>query len=162
YGGPTINANHTLTTPEVFQQVFNWFNANGGRSMEFLSGAVPGLSTHIGEGLKSPSVDEVTVGFGSQLTTNSYFRVDAVHKRWKDLYALQIDQTTGTVEGRSTDPTAGTFDIGTLDVGQIVNSDQFNRRYDALDFQAAVRPFSRTNIGINYTFSKLKGNVASE
>ncbi|HWS72611.1 MAG TPA: TonB-dependent receptor, partial [Thermoanaerobaculia bacterium] len=162
YGGPTINANHTLTTPEVFTQVFNWFNANGGRSMDFLSGAVPGLSTHIGAGLKSPSVDEVTVGFGSQLTQNSYFRVDAVHKKWKDFYALQVDRTTGTVEGKFTDPTAGTFDIGLLDVGQIVNSDNFNRRYDALDLQAAIRPFSRTNIGINYTFSKLKGNVASE
>ena len=55
YEGPDINANHTLTTPDVFAQVFSWFNANGGLKREPAYGAVPGLNTHIVGSLKSPS-----------------------------------------------------------------------------------------------------------
>ena len=162
YLGPDINTSHTLTTPEVFAQVFNWFNANGGLRREPLYGSVPGLNTHIVGSLKSPSVNEYTVGLGSQLTTNSFVRVDLVHKKWDNFYATAINQSTGTVPAILTDPAVGSVNVGSLDVGQVVNSDQFNRKYDALDLQIAVRPFARTNAGLNYTYSKLKGNVTSE
>jgi outer membrane receptor protein involved in Fe transport len=162
YEGPTINANHTLTTPDAFAQAFAWFNANGGLTRDPIRGAVPGLNTHILGSLKSPSVNEYTVGLGSQLTTNSFVRVDLVHKKWNNFYATEINQSTGQVPAILNDPAVGSVNVGSLDVGEVVNSDQFNRRYDALDLQLAIRPWSRTNIGANYTYSKLKGNVTEE
>ncbi|MCU1348185.1 MAG: hypothetical protein JWO56_1215 [Acidobacteria bacterium] len=162
YLGPVINPNHTLSTPDAFTQLFNWFNANGGLKREPIRGSVPGLNTHIIGSLKSPSVNEYTVGFGTQITTNSFFRADLVHKKWGDFYATQIDQSTGQIAAVLTDPAVGSVNVGQLDVGHVINSSQFNRKYDALDLQVAVRPFSRTNMGLNYTYSKLKGNVTSE
>ncbi|HVR40975.1 MAG TPA: TonB-dependent receptor, partial [Thermoanaerobaculia bacterium] len=45
YLGPTVNADHKLTTSQALAQVFAWFNANGGLSRDFLFGNISGLST---------------------------------------------------------------------------------------------------------------------
>ncbi|HVR41433.1 MAG TPA: hypothetical protein VMU84_20220, partial [Thermoanaerobaculia bacterium] len=107
-------------------------------------------------------VDEWTVGFGSQLTTNAYFRADITHKEWNNFYTTVIDTSTGQVDLTVTDPVAGKIDLGAVDFAEVTNSDFFERTYDALTVQSAWRPWQRVNIGANYTLSKLEGNVTTE
>ena len=159
YLGPVINADHTMTTSQVFQQLYNWFQSVGGLTNTSLvtKGSVPGVNAHILGSLKSPAVDEVSLGFGSQISSNATLRVDLVHKNWKNFYTRKVDSTTGSVN-----PVLQGVPLPTLDVAAITNSDFFNRKYDALELQAAYRPLQHVNIGANYTYSKLKGNVTAE
>jgi outer membrane receptor protein involved in Fe transport len=155
YRGPDINANHTLTTPEAFQALYNWFQSVGGINNHDLivSGQTPGLSAHILGSLKSPNVNEWTVGAGTQLTNSAYLRADIIHRDWNDFYARFVNTSTG----QAVDPVAGP-----LDVALFSNSNAYDRKYDALQLQGAYTPWSRVNIGANYTYSKLKGNVQEE
>jgi outer membrane receptor protein involved in Fe transport len=158
YRGPTINANHTLTTSQVAAEVFKWFQQNGGTANTDLIvfARIPGVNTLIQDELKSPNVDEYTVGFGSQLMNGAaFFRLDLTHRDWNDFYATIRNQTTGT----ATDSLGQKSDIGLIE-----NSDFYEREYNALTLQAAYRPqrWQRVNIGANYTYSKLEGNVTAE
>jgi hypothetical protein len=155
YRGPTINANNTLTFQQVAQQVFNWFDSVGGlKATDLITFArVPGVNTLIGNGLQSPSVNEETIGVGSQLGANGFVRVDVVHRDWKNFYATFRNQADGVVR----DQFGNTFDLGFIQ-----NSNAFSRKYDALTLQAAFRPMARVDVGGNYTYAKLKGNVTAE
>jgi len=56
-----------------------------------------------------------------------------------------------------------TIDLGqNFDLGLITNSDHYKRTYNAATLQAAYQPWARTNFGLNYTYSTLKGNVVGE
>jgi len=158
YEGPTINANGALTTPQVAAEVFKWFAANGGLNSTTIPidfARVPGLNQIIGDDLKSPDVTEYTIGFGSQLTTNSFVRVDAVHRDWGNFYAVFRNTT---IPGRIvTDEFGNRYDLGIVE-----NADAFERKYDGVTVQASYRPWERLNIGGNYTWSQLKGNVTAE
>ena len=155
YRGPTINADNTLTSPQVAQKVFDWFQSVGGlNNSDLITFArIPGLNLRIGENLKSPSVNEYSFGFGSQLTPSAFVRVDAVHRDWKNFYATFRNRDFGIV----TDSFGNRFDLG-----YVMNSDAYSRKYDALTVQAATRYFQRLNLGANYTYAKLKGNVTAE
>ncbi len=162
YEGPDVNTDHKLNTAQAFAQVFNWFFANGGLHRPVAFGSVAGLATKIQGSLKSPSTDEFTVGFGSQLTQNSFVRIDAVHKKWKDFYSQVTTLGTGTVHAIVNDPATGSVDLGLLDRSIITNTNDLSRKYDALDLQLSYHPLTRLTLGTNYTYSKLKGNVTSE
>ena len=59
YQGPSINANANgplVTTDVALQQLFAWFNANGGQSRPFVGTSIPGVATKIVGGLDSPNV----------------------------------------------------------------------------------------------------------
>jgi hypothetical protein len=162
YTGPEVNANHTLTTTEALQQVFDYFFAHGGTNNPALFGNLAGIATKIEGSLKSPSVDEYSVGGGLQLAKNAYVRLDLQHKNWKNFYALVTDPTTGSVPGIVTSG-GQTIDLGqNFDLGLITNSDHYKRTYNAATLQAAYQPWARTNFGLNYTYSTLKGNVVGE
>jgi outer membrane receptor protein involved in Fe transport len=158
YRGPTINANNTLTTEQVAAQVFQWFDANGGlnNSDLIVFARIPGLNTVIRDELKSPNVDEYTVGFGTQLMGGAAFaRVDLTRREWNDFYAIFRTQDLGSVADQFGQKS---------DLGEIRNSNEFVREYDAVTLQAAYRPqrWQRVNIGANYTWSELTGNVTAE
>ncbi len=157
YRGPDIGTlgGKSLNTVAAFTQLYNWFQQQGGinASQLIIGGGVSGLTTSIAGSLKSPHVDETTLGFGSQVTPNAFFRADYVHRKWSDFYSNRKDLTTGKV----TDPFGNIFDKSVIE-----NSNQYSRKYDGLDFQAAYRPMQRVNLGMSYTYSKLKGNVTAE
>ena len=155
YRGPTINPNHTLDSSQVAAEVFRWFQAQGGTGATDLivASRVPGLNTLIEGDLKSPSVSEYTIGGGAQLTTRSFVRIDLMHRDWNDFYATFRNTSFGKV----------TDEFGAQsDLGFIRNSNDFDRSYDAATVQFSYRPVERFSLGGNYTWSKLRGNVAQE
>ncbi len=162
YTGPNINENHALTSTQALQQMFDYFFAHGGTNNAPLFGNISGIATKINGSLKSPSVDEYSIGGGWQISKNAYLRLDAQHKNWKNFYALVANQSTGSVPGIVTQGNT-TIDLHqNFDLTYITNSDHFKRTYNAATLQTAYQPFARTNFGLNYTYSTLKGNVRAE
>ncbi|HWS71740.1 MAG TPA: TonB-dependent receptor, partial [Thermoanaerobaculia bacterium] len=97
YRGPDINpldkSGNVIGTPvptaEVIKQVFDWFNSVGGvtgyKSIDSIS--VPGLTARIAPGgLKSPYMNEITLGYGHQIGSAGYVRADIIHRDWHDFY----------------------------------------------------------------------------
>src|SRR5262249_1260026 len=80
YRGPSINSDSnaiSLMTPDTaLQQLFSWFDANGGQSMPLNSVTYPGVSTRILTSLASPNVLEYAAGVSRQLGQKGAVRVD--------------------------------------------------------------------------------------
>ena len=160
YNGPELNGpgtpdNQLLPTDEVLRRVFAWFDANGGadpNSNLVFSAAVPGLNIRIDEPLHTPYMDELAVGYGTQIGSNGFLRADLIHRTWGDFYVIRRDLSTGKTPN------------GRLDVGLIENgsNDDYEREYNGVQIQGAWKFLGRFNLGGNYTWSKLRGNVEGE
>ncbi|MDQ3279873.1 MAG: TonB-dependent receptor [Acidobacteriota bacterium] len=155
YYGPDIVKQNTDTALDT---MFNWFNSIGGINNReegiFGGGGAAGVSTVIREPLESPQVSEFTVGLGGQLGNNGFLRVDYQSRDWSNFYTSYTNKETGIV----TDPLLG-FQT---EVGVVENSDEFERKYRAVLLQGSYRLFNRVNLGGNYTWSTLKGNIEGE
>jgi outer membrane receptor protein involved in Fe transport len=153
YYGDDIN---NVTTDQALDQVFDWFDSVGGLDASdfLLGGGTGGISTQIREKLQSPSVNEFTVGLGSQVGTNGFVRVDYQDREWENFYGNEVSTEIGTVF----DPLAG----ADLDLALVTNSDDFVRKYRAVLMQGSYRLFNRLNLGGNYTWSRLTGNINGE
>jgi hypothetical protein len=161
YRGPTINPRGTpisqmVPTEEVIRRVFEWFNSVGGtNNREFLNDAsVPGVDTRFEGSLKAPSMDEITLGYALAFGRGGYVRVDGMHREWKDFYTIRRNRSTGI----ATDAGGNRFDVGVIEN----SSDDLEREYNAFQLQLGYRLLERVNIGGNYTWSKLRGNVEGE
>ena len=169
YLGPAINpagtpTNQLVDTRAALAIVEAWLkgacNAQGKCGVDNLdllrpnSGhSVPGYDTVISKALSSPYVQEYTLGWGSQLMSNLVTRLDYVSRDWKDFYGYRVD--TGSLTHK-TDP------IGIVhDVAQVENTNLISRKYRGFQFQGNWRP-KRFNVGLNYTYSTLKGNDEQE
>jgi outer membrane receptor for ferrienterochelin and colicin len=168
YNGPAINPAGTPTSQLVDTRaalaiVQNWFfnNCNsagkcGPDNLSLLrpnSGhSVPGYDVQIDDTLSSPYVSEITVGYGAQWLSNVVTRVDLISRDWKDFYAFRVDSTTP----QAVDP----LGIG-HDVSVVENSNDITRKYRGIQFQGTWAP-RRFNVGLNYTYSTLKGNDTQE
>ncbi|HWW61470.1 MAG TPA: TonB-dependent receptor, partial [Thermoanaerobaculia bacterium] len=161
YKGPVINPKGTpiasmLPVEEVIKRVFDWFNSVGGpKNTTFLTSThVPGVTTKFDHSLKAPSMDEVVLGYGFTIGSNGYFRADAMHRDWKDFYVVRRTLATGKAADAN-----GTI----VDIGLIENaSSNLERKYNALQLEGTYRLFDIFNVGGNYTWSKLRGNVEGE
>jgi len=161
YAGPKINeldsAGNIIGTPvspqDALKIVFTWFDSIGGTSnTKFSSSNIPGFTTQVLNPIKSPSVDEVIVGFGQQLGRAAFAKVDLISRDWHNFYARAINQSTGQV----------TAPNGTInDLGVLVNTDSIKRTYRAAQLQFGWHP-TRVSIGGGYTYSRLRGNDTSE
>jgi outer membrane receptor protein involved in Fe transport len=153
YYGPDI-VNQPTTT--VLDTVFGWFRGEGFiEDRDFIvGGGAAGIQTQIKDSLQSPQVREYTIGVGSQIGSNGFFRVDYQDREWSNFYTVEVGLDIGTVE----DPLKG----GPVDLNLITNSDDFTRRYKAFLVQGNYRLFNRFNIGGNYTWSTLRGNIEGE
>ena len=153
YEGPTIRG---VSSPEALHQIFQWFDGVGGTSnTSFLAGGgTAGITTQIPRELRSPSVDEFTVGVGGAVTRDAFLRADAQYRKFKNFYTSVTNSSTGQVF----DPLVGQD----IDLSYLVNSNDLRRTYSAVILQGAYRAFSRLNLGGNYTYSKLRGNVVGE
>jgi outer membrane receptor protein involved in Fe transport len=165
YNGPEINVDGpTLNTRQALEVVFDWFlnqcNAAGQcgpDNLELLrenSGHdVPGFSTRIGNDLTSPYVREVTLGYGTQLGANAFARVDLIGRDWRDFYAFRVTRESNQVV---------TDQLGIdHDVAIVENTNLIERTYRGIQSQISWRP-GRFNLGLNYTWSKLRGNDEQE
>jgi hypothetical protein len=158
YRGPEINGPGTtnyVPTDQVLRQMFDWFNSVGGVNgyKDIDSISVPGLTAKLAGTLKSPNAQEVSFGYGHQFGSGAYLRADLIHRFWSDFYVSFTDTTTG----QNVTP-SGTR----VDVTAVRNDDSgLSRRYNGAQIQGAYR-LGRSNIGGNYTYSKLRGNVEGE
>ena len=154
YGGPDVT---NVTSNQLLDTVFGWLRSVGYidyRGPFFAGGGTTGISTRLENKLESPGVNEFTVGGGSQIGTNGFIRADYIDRKWDNFYTTTKSLTNGTVF----DPLAKR----NLDLALIGNSDDFERTYRAILLQGAYRLFNRVNLGANYTYSKLEGNITGE
>jgi hypothetical protein len=153
YYGPDIT---NATPAQMRQAVFNWFNKVGGLNNKdyFAFGGSSGVTTVINGTLKSPNVREYTLGAGTQLGPRAFLRADYQYRKWSDFYTQVANTTTGTVF----DPLANQ----TLQINQVENTNDLVRNYRAIVLQGGYRPFQRLDIGGNWTYAKLRGNITGE
>jgi outer membrane receptor protein involved in Fe transport len=156
YQGPGINtvAGAPLVPSDVaLQRVFDWFNANGGTGRRPFFTDIPGVKVQIRESLKSPHATEFSTGLSRQLGGRGAVRADFVYRDFSDFYGERIDTTTGQV----TDSAGQEFDLALVQ-----NTNALARQYSALSTQINYRLGTRSNLGGNYTLSRLWGNVNGE
>ncbi|HVT43600.1 MAG TPA: TonB-dependent receptor [Thermoanaerobaculia bacterium] len=163
YRGPAINptgtpANELISTREAMAMVFAWFESIGGIANRnaadgYLGSFIAGFTTIFPESISSPAVDEIVLGYGTQIGRSGYVRVDAVNREWKNFYAGRLNLSTG----RSTDPEGIQSDLA-----HTINEDSETfREYEGIQLYGIWRP-GRFNIGGGYTWSELKGNDDGE
>ena len=157
YQGPPINTDQSslVTTDLALQQLFAWFDANGGTERRpYALVAIPGVNMQMREPLKSPYAHEFAAGLSRTLGSRGSVRVDGVFRNYKDFYSLRTDLETGRV----TDPIGG----GTFDLSVVENTDDVFRRYAALLFQGSFNASREFALGGNYTLSRAYGNLEAE
>jgi hypothetical protein len=156
YKGPSINANpagQLLTSDAAIQQVFNWFNANGGTGMTPTRASYPGISVKIPSGLESPDSLEYALGVSRQVTSRVTVRLDGIFRDYANFYSQRVDMSTGRV----TDPSNNRFDVIVLE-----NTNDVSRKYAGLTTSMTYRINGLTEVGGNYTLSHTYGNVDGE
>ena len=165
FNAPVINPAGTaigsLVSPQAaLTTIFNWFNAltPAQKGQILTSSSIPGLTTQIDEPISSEYVREMTVGFGTQITSRAFGRVDLIARDWHDFFAVRLDQSTGRFN--TTNPVSGAPFSG--DRGILINdNDNIERRYRGVQLTFNWNP-RRFNIGGGYTWAKLTGNDVPE
>jgi outer membrane receptor protein involved in Fe transport len=156
YQGPAINTDPTqplVSSDAALEQIFDWFNANGGTNRAPFVAQIPGLATQIRGTLVSPHSDEFAAGVSRTFGAGGVLRVDAINRTYHDFYTDRIDTTTGQV----------TDDFGqAYDLDLIQNTNAVSRRYRALVSQISLRPTTKVQMGASYTLSSLRGNIDGE
>ncbi len=140
----------------AIQQMFNWCapNAAGFCTVAAPSGSsFPGVSVKIPNSLTSPNVRAYAFGVSRQLGNRAVVRADYSYRDFHDFYSQRIDTTTGTV----TDQLGNRADLALVE-----NTDGVKRRYQGLTVSTSYRVSGRTDIGGNYTLSRLWGNFDGE
>jgi outer membrane receptor protein involved in Fe transport len=164
YDGPGINtgAGPYLTPQQSLEQLFAWFQARGclpdplsaGCTVPLDGANIGGVNVQIRDSLVSPSADEYVLGFAGNIGNRGSYRADFVRREFHDYYDLKRDMETGQVQN----PLSGAF----LDLGLIVNNDDYRREYTGLHTQFTYRIGERLNLGGNWTWSHLLGNLVGE
>jgi hypothetical protein len=152
YDGPEISG---VSSREAFARVEEWFNSVGGTDATdyIIAATFPGVNSRISGSLKSPKVDEWTVGVGTQLG-RGFVRADWISRDWANFYTSRVDASTGTV----LDPFNERTDLRLVET----SNEGLARTHRAASLQISY-PFSeRTQVGGNYTWSETRGNVVSE
>lgn len=165
YNGPVVNpvdaSGNIIGTPVNPQAalgiLFAWLDSQGGVNMDPKSPLrtvtfYPGYSQRVLNSIKSPSVNEIAVGLGQQFARNAFVRLDLINRKWKDFYALELDQKTGTLAN----PTGGVGDLAIL-----INDNSIKRKYEAAQLNFGYQPGS-WNFGGGYTYAKLRGSDGTE
>ncbi|MBI2212033.1 MAG: TonB-dependent receptor [Acidobacteria bacterium] len=155
YTGDQIGGRGTgMGSFDVITEMFRWFYENGGLSPDnpfLVFAVVPGANTRFDGSLKSPNVDEFTIGFGTQIGSKGFVRFDYIDKDWQDFYSVETSPNDQVV-------VAGSL----LDVRTTTNNNDVEKTYQGLSVQANYRLTDRFNIGGNYTWSEQRGNEVGE
>ena len=166
YGGPDINVDpaRRVSNEAAVQQVFDWFNANGGAGRPTTgSPSVRGVSPQVGPSLAPPHVWEYSSGVNRQFGARGAFRADFVYRNYKDFYIQRTDLTTGrAVDNRSFAPAAVRGRSYDLTLYENDTDGLLKRRYAGVSLQGQYRMASRLDLGANYTVSRAWGNLEGE
>jgi outer membrane receptor protein involved in Fe transport len=152
---PLSNPN-AMTPAQALAALFNWFDCIGGTNNTKQLAVInyPGFGSRFKSSLKTPSVDEFTVGYGMQIGHNGYLRTDLIHREWHNFYAAEIDTPSLRINPPSPIPP--------VDMRFTVNDDKFTKRkYNGVELQGGWHR-NQLNLGGGYTWSTLKGNDVSE
>jgi hypothetical protein len=157
YTGSAAIASELGGNQAALDVVFDWFfNSYGGPENPnniFLPPVIPGLTPQIGEGLGSPFVDELSIGFSKRLGGSGVVRTDYVHRQYGDFYAGE------TIPNRWVESPL----TGPLDLTVYRNEDDLlERRYDGLVTRFQYRVDDRLEFGGNWTWSHARGNWDGE
>ena len=150
---PDVNAANLVTSDVALQQLFAWFNANGGTNMTPTSSSVPGVSVTIPNSLISPNVRAYAAGVSRQLTSRAVLRADYSYRDYRDFYSARIDPSTGIVVDQFGNKS---------DLAIIENTNDLKRRYSGVTISGRYRINSRSDAGGSYTLSRLWGNFDGE
>ena len=154
YTGDQIGgAGSGLSSFEVLEELFNWFFSVGGydNTDNLIFASIPGENTRFDGSLASPSVDEITLGFGGQIGSRGFLRVDLIDREWEDFYSQETrPNDTTIVAGQE------------LDVRTFTNNNVVEKTYQAVQLQGSYRLLDRLNLGANYTWSEAEGNEIGE
>jgi hypothetical protein len=170
YAGPALNVGCTpgvdcLNAQQVLELVFDWYRSQGGVfdlgavnpnaaiNQHLVAIDVPGATTQVLDGIKSPSVDELTVGVAKRLGSRGLVRGDVVYREWDDFYGARTTLENGKVP-TSSGPADLTF-IGNFAPG-------IEREYLGLHTQFRYRLTDRLSTAVNYTLSETEGNFDGE
>ena len=160
YTGAAINPDASAATlvgsAAAIQQMFSWC-APDSRGYCTVTGpsasALPGVSIKIPNGLSSPNVLAYAFGVSRQIGNRAVVRADYSFRDYKDFYSQRIDRSTGTI----------TDAFGNLaDLAIVENTNDLKRRYSGVTVSATYRINARTDIGGNYTLSRLWGDFDGE
>jgi hypothetical protein len=167
YRGPSINLDPNgplVSTEQALQQLFAWFDANGGATLP-LNGTptVKGITPQIQGSLDSPHAWEYAGGVNRQFGNWAAVRADVVYRNYHDFYVARADTTTGratdtrlfappTVTGRQYDLTLMENDKDGL----------LKREYAGMTLQGQFHFGAGVDVGGNYTLSHLWGNIDGE
>jgi hypothetical protein len=166
YRGPDINVNPAsrVSNEAAIQQLFAWFQANGGASLPVTgSPSVQGVSPQLLQSLDSPSVWEYAAGINRQYGARAALRADFVFRDYRDFYIRRTDLTTGrAVDNRSFAPAAVRGREYDLTLIENDRDGVFKRQYSGLTLQGQYRFGVRAEIGSNYTLSRAWGNIEGE
>lgn len=148
YRGPAVV---NLPYEEAMRIAFGWFNEDRNRTPDAQS--IPGFNTRLAGTLVSPNVREWTVGASTQVGPRGYVRADYIDRDWRDFYGTTANLGIGSV----------TNQLGQrADLFLVGNTNDLERKYKAIQLQGGFRPWNRLDLGANYTWSELRGNVVGE
>jgi hypothetical protein len=160
YGGPAVNPAGTpvsqlVPADQALAILFAWFDSIGGTAnTNFTSSSYPGFGSIFRESLRSPSADEITLGYGMQITPRAAVRLDLVRREWSNFYARQSNEPALRIVPPN--------NIG-ADMSVTVNDNDFTEReYRAIELQGNWNLTNNFFLGGNYTWSELEGNDAGE
>jgi hypothetical protein len=160
YTGPAINPNPnsaTLTGPaNALRTMFAWCAPDSRgfcTSASPSASSVPGLSIKIPNGLSSPNVRAYAAGVSRQLGTRAVVRADYSYRDYRDFYSQRIDTSTGTVIDQFGNKS---------DLALVENTNNLTRRYSGMTLSSTYHANARTDVGGNYTLSRLWGNWDGE
>ena len=166
YRGPDINPDPNgslVRTGTALQQVFDWFDANGGVTMPIAgTPIVRGVNLRVQDSLDSPSAWEYTGGISRQFG-RAVVRVDTTYRTFADFYIARTDLSTGRVtDDRPFAP--ATVRGRQFDLTLIENDREglLSRQYAGMTVQGQSRFGPRLEFGGNYTLSRLWGNIDGE
>ena len=143
-----------VTAVDAMKQIWVWFDMQGGIDKQpIVSQNIPGGTSRVDGSLKSPSVNEWSLGASTQVGSRGFVRADLIRRTWNDFYTSFTNQQTGQV----------TLATGAkADFSLVRNSDVFRRNYNAVEVQSQYRLLRNITVGGNYTYSKLRGNYTGE
>jgi hypothetical protein len=158
YQGPAVNTDPNaplVGTEAALQQLFAWFDANGGTNRRpYALANVPGVNMTMKEPLKSPYAWEYSGGVSRTLGSRGSVRADGIFREFRNFYSLRTDLETGKVP----DPVSG----NTYDLNVVENTDDVFRRYAAFVLQGSYTAGPSVSFGGNYTLSRASGNFEAE
>jgi hypothetical protein len=159
YNGPAINPVGTpdsdlISTDLALGMLWDWFESTGFTDNPNLRTiSIPGGQTVVGEGMKSPHTDELTVGASKRIGRRGTVRADYVRREGADFY---IDRRNLGI-GRAILPSGQSVDKSVI--GN--DDDLLERVYDGLHTQARFR-FPRVEVGGVWAWSHSRGTWDGE